>query len=206
MDQLIALDHEFFHWINHGWEHPWLDVILPWWRTKTSWIPAYLLAIAWLIYHHRQKGFYYLLALALTIGLADQLSSQVIKKSVERPRPCRELSLQPAARTLVHCGGGFSFTSSHATNHFAVALFLFLGWARSWGRWRWLLPLWAAIVALAQVYVGVHYPLDIVAGTLLGISVGTLGAYLYARFAKAHRIDAWYSRVPGGAGGAANTE
>lgn len=193
MEQLIALDHTIFHWINHGWEHPLLDAILPWWRTKTNWIPAYLVAVAWLLYSYQWKGFYYLLALAITVGIADQLSSELIKKTVERPRPCREVSLTPSARTLVHCGGGYSFTSSHATNHFAVAIFLFLGWARQWGRWRYLLLGWAAIVALAQVYVGVHYPLDILGGTILGSTLGLLGAYAYRRYGGKIRVQKWYS-------------
>ncbi|MEM1216516.1 MAG: phosphatase PAP2 family protein, partial [Bacteroidota bacterium] len=156
MEQLINFDYELFEWINRGWQHPWLDAIVPHWREKTTWIPAYLLLIGVLFWQYRQSALYWLLALAITVGLADQVSSTLLKKNVERLRPCREATLDPPARVLVHCGGGYSFTSSHATNHFAVALFIFLSWGRRWGRWRWLLPAWAASIALGQVYVGVH--------------------------------------------------
>ena len=77
------------------------------------------------------------------------------------------------------CGSGYSFTSSHATNHFAIALFLVLLWGRKHPFLRYLFPLWAASIALAQVYVGVHYPLDIFVGSLLGVGIGVLGYFSY---------------------------
>lgn len=181
MEQLIHLDYALFEWIHHGWQHPWLDAIMPHWREKTTWIPMYLLGLILLIRNYKLKGLYYVLALAVVVGIGDYTSSQLIKKSVKRPRPCREIALGEPTRGLIHCGGGYSFTSSHATNHFAVALFVFLGWGRLWKRWRWLLLVWAATIALGQVYVGVHYPLDILAGSLLGCSIGALVHAVYRR-------------------------
>lgn len=191
MEQLLQLDYSLFEWINHGWQHPWLDAIMPYWREKTSWIPSYLIMVGILIWKYRIKTLYFVLVLGITVGVADQVSSELIKKNVERLRPCRETTLEPAARTLVHCGGGYSFTSSHATNHFAVAVFLFLSWGLRWKKWRWLLLLWAASIALGQVYVGVHYPLDILAGGLIGSLIGYSGSRIYRAW-KGKRIEEFY--------------
>jgi undecaprenyl-diphosphatase len=82
---------------------------------------------------------------------------------------------------LEHCSGGFSFTSSHATNHFGFAMFVFLTTKDVFGKWgRWLF-VWAATISYGQVYVGVHYPVDILFGALLGICIGTLTAGYYNR-------------------------
>ncbi len=192
MEQLLNLDYAAFDAINHGWAHPWLDVIMPILREKTTWLPLYLLWVVLLAWRYRLQALYFLLALGLTAGCGDFISSEIIKKNVERPRPCREERLDEPARLLVGCGGGYSFTSSHATNHFAVAVFVFLTWGRLWGRWRWLLPVWAASIALGQVYVGVHYPLDVTAGALLGTGLGLLGSWAY-RCLHRLRINAFYA-------------
>lgn len=181
MEQLLQLDYSLFEWIHHGWQHPWLDAIMPHWREKTTWIPMYAILLALLLFRYKLAGLYYLLALVLVVGIADYTSSEIVKKSVKRPRPCREAALSQPTRDVLACGGGYSFTSSHATNHFAVALFLFLGWGRRWKRWRWLLLLWAASIALGQVYVGVHYPSDIVGGALLGSLIAWIVYKIYCR-------------------------
>lgn len=192
MEELIHLDYALFEWIHHGWQHPWLDTIMPHWREKTSWIPLYLIWAAILIWRYRLRGLYFMMALGVVVGVADFTSSEIIKKSVKRPRPCREVALEIPARGLIGCGGGYSFTSSHATNHFAVAVFLFLAWGRRWKRWRWLLLLWAATIAIGQVYVGVHYPLDIVAGSLVGTTLALLGHAIYRR--RAWRVPDFYAK------------
>lgn len=194
MEALITLDHHLFEWINQGWQHPWLDAILPHWREKTTWVPAYILLVAMLAWKYRSQAIYWLLALAIVVGTADQISSSLLKKNVQRLRPCWEAALDPPARVLVHCGGGYSFTSSHATNHFAVALFIFLTWGRRWGYWRWGLLFWAATIALGQVYVGVHYPLDIFVGGMIGSLLGAVGSFLYTK--SKFRIPAFYTTIP----------
>lgn len=181
MTQLLALDEQVFSWLNQVYTHPWLDAIMPWWRDKTSWAPLYVLAAGGLWWYYRQRGLVLLLLIGLTVGLSDQISSELIKKSVQRDRPCREQSLVQPARVLVGCGGGYSFPSSHATNHFALATLLFLSWGRKFRSWRWILLLWAASIAYGQVYVGVHYPLDVSFGALLGATLGLLAYQLYRR-------------------------
>ena len=114
------------------------------------------------------------LGLALTAGIADFTSSTIIKKSVERPRPCHTFSNPAEINLRVHCGGGYSFPSSHATNHFAIAFFLILLFKNIWKRsLKFTFFIWAFSISFAQIYVGVHYPIDILAGSILGTFIGS---------------------------------
>lgn len=154
---------------------------MPYWREKKTWIPLYLVFGLYAVVKYRIKALYFILAAALTVAIGDPVSSRLIKKNVKRERPCREASLSREVKLLVHCGGGYSFTSSHATNHFAIGVFLFLTIGRLFRSWRWLLLLWAASIAFGQVYVGVHYPLDVLVGALIGSLIGWLVFLLYRR-------------------------
>lgn len=192
MEQIIQIDYSIFEWINHSWQNPVMDAIMPYWREKTTWVPAYLILAVYLFWKYKIKALYFLIALGITVGITDQISSELIKKTVKRDRPCREMALEQPARTLVHCGGGYSFPSSHAANHFAVAFFLILTWGRKWNNWKYLLLFWAASISIGQVYVGVHYPIDITFGSILGFTLGWLGSLAYKKFLK-YRIDDFYS-------------
>lgn len=181
LESLIAWDKELFSLINMQWCNGFLDLVLPYWRTKTTWIPLYILLFLIIGKDRGFKIFWVLIVLGLTIAVADQISSEWIKKIVERVRPCNDSSL-PNVRTLIHCGSGFSFTSSHATNHFALVMQLFLIFRMTWKtKYFVALFIWAALIAYAQVYVGVHYPLDVLAGGLVGCVLAWL----------VHQISAW---------------
>ncbi len=184
MDQILQWDQALFHLINTQWHADWLDVLAPLWRDKRFWIPLYLLLAGFAVWKFRLRGLWFILGLALTAGLSDTLSSRVVKPAVARLRPCNAPEANANVRLLVHCGSGYSFTSSHAANHFAVAAFIFttLGYLHRRARWLWWC--WAASIAYAQVYVGVHYPADVAAGALLGAGVGFLTAGLYLRLGK----------------------
>ncbi|NJK84133.1 MAG: phosphatase PAP2 family protein [Saprospiraceae bacterium] len=117
--------------------------------------------------------------MAATVGLADQVSSQLVKKNVKRLRPCRQIELQENINVLVPCGSGYSFTSSHATNHFAIATFVGFILFSAARVALVLLFFWAATIALGQVYVGVHYPFDIGVGACIGLFIGYFGVYLF---------------------------
>lgn len=182
LEVLIERDKELFALINTQWSNAFLDLLLPYWRTKTTWIPLYILLFLIIGKDRGFKIIWVLIVLGLTIALADQISSEWIKKIVERVRPCNDSSL-PTVRNLIHCGSGFSFTSSHATNHFALVMQLFLIFRMTWKtRYFVALFIWAALIAYAQIYVGVHYPLDVLAGGLLG---GVLAWFV-------HQISAWF--------------
>ncbi|WP_421798959.1 phosphatase PAP2 family protein [Haliscomenobacter sp.] len=181
MEQVIAVDQFLFELINGQAHNAVLDWLMPIWREKSTWIPLYIALAAFVGYKYRLQGLYLLLALALAVGLADTVSSKIIKPSVHRLRPCNDPALKDEVQLLVHCGSGYSFTSSHASNHFAVAAFLSLTLGLPYRRIRWPLYLWAASIALGQVYVGVHFPLDIFIGAILGIIIGNIVAKTYLR-------------------------
>jgi undecaprenyl-diphosphatase len=83
---------------------------------------------------------------------------------------------------VTHCSGGYSFTSTHAANHFAMAMFVFLTLSPMYGKkYLWWLFVWAGCVAFAQVYVGVHYPFDVTGGALVGMSIGAITGYFFNR-------------------------
>ncbi len=182
MGDLLSLDRYLFELINIHWSNPIFDAVLPILREKLFWAPFYVFLLTYAIVNLGHRKWYFLFMLFVTVAMADLTSSELIKKTVQRPRPCHELANIPDIHLRVHCGGGYSFTSSHAANHFAVAVFLMF---TIFQRPRWLrfgLFLWAFSISFAQVYVGVHYPLDILGGTLVGVSYGLLMAWLYDYF------------------------
>ncbi|MEL7159357.1 MAG: phosphatase PAP2 family protein [Bacteroidota bacterium] len=157
-----------------------MDAVLPVYREKTTCIPLYLLLIflLWREYGWR-KTLWLLVCIAGVLAVADQLAASVLKPWVGRLRPC---AVDDNVRILVGCGGKYGFPSNHATNHFALAQVLSLTWLQGKARgWRLGLFLWAGSIALAQVYVGKHYPGDILAGAVLGCFLAWLGVLVYRR-------------------------
>ena len=117
-------------------------------------------------------------------AISDTLSSQIIKKNVQRIRPCNDPLISNMVELKVKCGGGYSYTSSHATNHFALAFFLIYTLGVQF-RWiKWVLIFWASSIAYGQVYVGVHYPFDVISGAIIGGIIGILVATWYRSFRK----------------------
>ncbi|MEM6771737.1 MAG: phosphatase PAP2 family protein, partial [Bacteroidota bacterium] len=180
-------DQALFEFIHYDLANPFLDAVLPIYREKTTWIPLYLLMVylLWRQYGGK-RTLWLLLCIAVTLTVADQLAASVIKPWVGRARPC---ATDDAVRELVSCGGIYSFPSNHATNHFALAMVLNLTWLaeRAWS-WRLAIFVWAATIALAQVYVGKHYPADIIVGAALGMLIALGGVTGYRRFTKAEAI------------------
>lgn len=176
-------DTQLFLKMNTEWTNPLLDSIYPWYREANAWVPLYLFLIVFAIMNFKEKALPWILFAVLTATLTDQLSSSFIKKLIERPRPCREELLMGQVRLILNnCSGGYSFPSSHATNHFGFAMFLFLTLRPIMKKWGYVFFIWAATIAYGQVYVGVHYPLDILAGALLGCLIGYLtGTYFNKR-------------------------
>lgn len=174
MDNLIALDYSIFEWINLSWKNEFLDLVMPYIRNKFFWAPLYLYILIFLWSNYKFKGVYIIILLIIAIVLSDQLSSSIIKPLIQRIRPCNDASIMENVRLLISCGPGYSFTSSHAANHFTIAAFISLS-VYSSNRWLVItLFLSAVSVGLAQIYVGVHYPFDILGGALLGMLIGFL--------------------------------
>ena len=180
------MDQSLFHFLHHDLANPFLDWLLPVYREKTTWIPLYLLLVVLLFREFgARRTLYVLLCVALTLAVADQLAATLLKPWIGRLRPCADPVIGDEVRALVNCGGKYSFPSNHATNHFALATLLYLLWLRDHARiWTILIFVWAATIALAQVYVGKHWPGDILAGALLGTAIAYLGATLHDRWAR----------------------
>lgn len=130
-----------------------------------------------------KRGYFIVLFLALTAGTADFVSNSIFKKNVQRLRPCRALDSSEVV-VRVHCGSGYSFTSNHAANHFAISWFLIFLLPAGMRRLKAGVASWAIVIAFAQVYVGVHYPLDVICGALLGICIAALWSSMFLRFIK----------------------
>ncbi len=182
------IDEQLFFLINQKWGNKFFDIILPPIRDKIFWVPLYFLIAILIMWKFKWKGILLLLLLALNFGISDQLSSSVVKPAVNRTRPCNDENLKESVILRIdRCGVGKSFTSSHATNTFAFAVLCILFFGR---RLKWLLPLglfWAFSISYAQVYVGVHYPLDIIAGGLLG---SLISLFIYS-LAKKFLFPKW---------------
>lgn len=184
MQQILQWDYWLFFKINTQWTSPLVDQVYPWWRDMTAWYPLYLFLIVF-VWQNLAKNnrLSWLLFIAITITISDQLSSTVVKEWVQRLRPCQDPAIEPYARMLLdHCSGGYSFTSSHATNHFAAAFFFFRTLQTYFGKWAYLFFVWAATISYGQVYTGVHYPLDILCGAITGSFIGWGMSRLYQRF------------------------
>lgn len=168
--QLESIDKSIFLWINQQCTNSFFDTIMPFMRYDKNWIPLYVLFILIAIKQEQKKVWLWIIFAFITVLITDQCSSHLIKPLVKRLRPCTDPNFKDQVRLLVHqCSNGFSFTSSHATNHFGIAIFFIFSLENTLKKWRYLLFFWALSIAYAQVYVGVHYPFDVLCGSILGI-------------------------------------
>jgi len=179
---LLDWDRTLFFVINNLFSAGWADFFFIPLRNQWLWVPLYVVLAARVIGRDPVWGLRAILVTILVVLVAVQLSSHLIKPWVERPRPC--LAMAGHVRLLVPCGPVFSFPSSHATNHFAYAIFTRSLLQPLWPGLRRLLWLWAALIGYAQVYVGVHYPLDVLAGAILGSLTARSAHFVFARYLR----------------------
>ena len=182
-EALQHIDEQWLRLINQTWSNALFDKVMPPVRDKYFWVPLYVIIAALMVWKFRIQGLVLIAIVLINFAISDQLSSAVIKPHVGRIRPCNDPEVSTWVMLRVDaCGVGKSFTSSHATNTFALAVILTLLFRK---RSKWIGPLiffWAALVSYAQIYVGVHYPIDVIGGALLGSLISIFIYYLARKF------------------------
>lgn len=179
MDWLIKADKYFFSIINVKGQNAFFDGFMPFMRSSAFWVPLYLFLVVFILFNFK-KGLWFVLFAVCTVAVSDLISSSVIKQTIFRLRPCRDPEMAGLVHFIVpHCGANSSFTSSHAANHFGLATFIAVVLHPFFRRWVYVGYVWAFLICYAQVYVGVHYPLDILAGAGVGVGAGLLTARVF---------------------------
>jgi undecaprenyl-diphosphatase len=174
---LIEIDTAVFYFINVSLANPFFDWFMPFITEKTHWFPVWGVLIIGLLWKGGKKGRRVILLIIPVIFLSDQLSAHVIKPWIARPRPCVTL---PDVHLLVGLKTSLSFPSAHAANFFAVATHF----NYFYPKYRWVYFGAAFFVALSRVSIGVHYPLDIIAGGILGAACALFVIYTWRTIEK----------------------
>lgn len=191
LDALIALDQEVFLWFN-GFHNTFFDGLMWWISDDLIWSPFYALMLFFALRKLRSQkltSLKYVAALVIsvviTIAIADQVASGFLKPTVERLRPSHEPALEGMVHNVenpmkggIYKGGKYGFVSSHAANTFGFAVFFLLLFKSNWGK---SLLLWAAVVSYSRIYLGVHYPGDIIGGALVGLGAGVIGFWTFTK-------------------------
>ena len=183
-ENLIEWDKNAFLAVNGSWTNPFFDEIMPFLRLSTHWVPLYTFILFFMVLNFRQRGLWWCLFFVVTVALTDMIGARIFKEGIERLRPCNDPMLMDRVRLVIkQCAGGYSFISNHAANHFGMAIFFFVTVRHISRAAAWIGLLWAVSIAYAQVYVGVHFPLDVISGALLGLAIGSLtGQFFNKRF------------------------
>lgn len=171
---LLSFDIALFEAIN-GFNHPFADELMHFVSTRSAWLPSYVLVL-WLIWEKEGRNWQRTLlwagALVVAVVLANTISSEVLKPLVMRLRPCYASLPFDVHIYDGHCGGKYGFVSSHSANFFAMATVLHRYFQHN--RASWIVFGCATLVAYSRVYLGVHYPGDVVGGALIGAAAGWL--------------------------------
>ena len=178
-DFLYSLDLTVLYFFNHTISTGFLDRFFSIITNVNNWYIAYVILIGICWTKGGRIGKIAVIGVILLILAGDQLGHKVLKEIFQRIRPCNALA---DILTPLGCTGSYSFPSNHAINNFAAAIFFY----RLFPNLKWVLFITAFLVALSRVYLGLHYPSDMIGGALIGLFLG----YIFAEIAI--RLDAWF--------------
>jgi undecaprenyl-diphosphatase len=187
IDLLQHTDQDLFLWLN-GIHSPWMDVVMYWVTYKFTWIPLYTILVWMTIKSEGKRSILTIVTVIVAVVVADKITSGLMKPYYMRFRPCHEPALSGLVHEVGGCGGLYGFASSHASTSFALATAWFLSLKHKF-RYMELLLIWAALYSYSRVYVGVHYPGDIVTGAVIGSLTGILFIRLRDTFIKKYYFN-----------------
>jgi len=169
LDRIINWDQRLLVFLNsmgnEQWDFFWIGV-----TNKYVWIPLYVIILYLLLKHFGwKKTLFTLFFIALLITFTDQFVN-LIKETFQRIRPFKDESISSLIR-VVKKSGGYSFLSGHATNSFAVSTFVILS-LKSYFKPIYFILIWPILFAYSRIYLGVHYPLDVLSAVFLGVFLG----------------------------------
>ena len=167
MDFLYSIDLAVFYFFNHTISTGFLDRFFSIITDVNKWYIAYIILIGIAFFKGGRRGKIAVIGLILLIVVTDQTGYRVLKELFERVRPCNALA---DAITPMGCAGGYSFPSNHALNNFAAAVFLL----RIFPAYTWIFITVAILISISRIYLGVHYPSDVLGGAIIGIGFGYL--------------------------------
>jgi len=186
IEQIINWDKSLLIYLN-GLHTPFWDFVMYWISYKFTWIPFYLFLVFLVIKNYKLRTIDVLLAAAILVACTDLSSVHLFKNVFQRLRPCQDPTMQPFLHLVYgECGGLYGFVSSHAANTFGVCFFLISVLGK---KVKYLTPgmiIWASVVSYTRIYLGVHYPLDVLCGamvgTLIGIGIGRSFNWYFNKF------------------------
>ncbi|MDB4088351.1 phosphatase PAP2 family protein [Flavobacteriales bacterium] len=183
IDTILELDSKLFLFLNQ-FHSSFFDDVMYWVSHKFFWIPLYGFIVFLLFKKYGlKKALVLTLLIIVTFALCNTISVEAFKNVFHRLRPCHNEDLNGLVHLVNdHCGGQWGFVSSHATNVFGLATLSSLFLSRKIKYFSLLIFLWAAIVSYSRIYLGVHYPLDLFCGALLGISIASIIYVLAQKF------------------------
>ena len=173
-------DRWLFQKINGQWTTSFFDFIFLFFRQSNFWMPLYLFLFLLVAINFRRNWWWWIILFMCTVATTDMVGTRLFKHVFQRLRPCDDPVFSSYVHLLLkHCAPGPSFVSNHAANHFGLATFIYFTLRRYITGWVWIAWVWAFLISYAQVYVGIHYPTDVLCGALLGILFGLFMAMFF---------------------------
>ncbi len=175
-EALVDFDQRLFLLLNQAGT-PFWDPIMRFLSSAWVWVPVFAFVLYRQIRTQRKGAWIGLAVLIIVYAACDQISNNLFKETIQRMRPCHDESLADQVRLVAHrCGGLYGFVSSHATNSMGIALYTLLLIRNR--HFTWIILFWALLVSYSRIYLGVHFPADILGGLILGALLALAGWWL----------------------------